>query len=259
MVKPLKINLNTQREILQEGAQKSISTSAGPPLRVGRMRTDYFLPELNLGAANDAQKKSSPQVQKVVSRINKFIENIADDYFLLGLHLLSLHSLLKESKLTTEQIKSWYAENINMPYSSAMQCRKVAEVYSANPELIGRYTASGAYLLSSCNTPEEREEIWQEARGKKPAPSIRDLRETLKHARERQALELQTAEREKTEKEESGEKYRMMPAKIRESLLTISLYCDSFVACEKPLEQAKMRKVLLDSLRIFLKEMEETV
>ena len=259
MVKPLKINLNTQREILQEGAQKSISTSAGPPLRVGRMKTDFFLPELNLGAAKDAPKKSSPQVQKVVSRINKFIENIADDYFLLGLHLLSLHSLLKESKLTTEQIKSWYAENINMPYSSAMQCRKVAEVYSANPELIGRYTASGAYLLSSCKTPEEREEIWQEARGEKPAPSIRDLRETLKRARERQALELQTAEREKTEKEESGEKYRMMPAKIRESLLTISLYCDSFVACEKPLEQAKMRKVLLDSLRIILKEMEETV
>jgi hypothetical protein len=29
MVKPLKINLNTQREILQEGVQKSISTSAG--------------------------------------------------------------------------------------------------------------------------------------------------------------------------------------------------------------------------------------
>ncbi len=259
MVKPLKINLNTQREILQEGAQKSISTSTGSPLRVGRMKTDFFLPELNLGAAKDAQKKSSPQVQKVVSRINKFIENIADDYFLLGLHLLSLHSLLKESKLTTEQIKSWYAENINMPYSSAMQCRKVAEVYSANPELIGRYTASGAYLLSSCKTPEEREEIWQEARGEKPAPSIRDLRETLKRARERQALELQTAEREKTEKEESVEKYRMMPAKIRESLLTISLYCDSFVACEKPLEQAKMRKVLLDSLRIFLKEMEETV
>ena len=259
MVKPLKINLNTQREILQEGAQKSISTSAGPPLRVGRMKTDFFLPELNLGAAKDAPKKSSPQVQKVVSRINKFIENIADDYFLLGLHLISLHSLLKESKLTTEQIKSWYAENINMPYSSAMQCRKVAEVYSANPELIGRYTASGAYLLSSCKTPEEREEIWQEARREKPAPSIRDLRETLKLARERQALERQTVGREKTEKEESGEKYRMMPAKIRESLLTISLYCDSFVACEKPLEQAKMRKVLLDSLRIFLKEMEETV
>ena len=259
MVKPLKINLNTQREILQEGAHKSISTSAGPPLRVGRMKTDFFLPELNLGAAKDAPKKSSPQVQKVVSRINKFIENIADDYFLLGLHLLSLHSLLKESKLTTEQIKSWYAENINMPYSSAMQCRKVAEVYSANPELIGRYTASGAYLLSSCKTPEEREEIWQEARGEKPAPSIRDLRETLKLARERQALERQMAEREKTEKEESGDKYRMVPAKIRESLLTISLYCDSFVACEEPLEQAQMRKVLIDYLRIILKEMEETV
>ncbi|GIT70960.1 MAG: hypothetical protein Ct9H300mP28_07740 [Pseudomonadota bacterium] len=74
----------------------------------------------------------------MVNRINKYIENIADDYFLLGLHLISLHSLLRESKLTTEQIKTWYAENINMPYSSAMQCRKVAEVYASNPELITR-------------------------------------------------------------------------------------------------------------------------
>ena len=90
MVKPLKINLNTQREILQEGAQKSISVSAGPQLRVGRMKTDFFLPELNLGVSKDAPKKSSPQVQKVVSRINKFIENIADDYFLLGLHFHSM-------------------------------------------------------------------------------------------------------------------------------------------------------------------------
>ena len=55
-----------------------------------------------------------PQVQTVLNRINKYIENIADDYFLLGLHLISLHALLRESELTTEQIKSWYAENINM-------------------------------------------------------------------------------------------------------------------------------------------------
>ena len=43
-----------------------------------------------------------------------------------------------------------HISDINMPYSSAMQCKKVAEVYSENPELIGRYSASGAYLLSSC-------------------------------------------------------------------------------------------------------------
>ena len=152
MSKALKINLNSQREIRQEGAQDPKSIPASSTLPVGRIKTDFFLPELNLDAVEDSTEKSSPQVQKVVSRINKFIENIADDYFLLGLHLISLHSLLKESKLNTEQIRSWYAENINMPYSSAMQCRKVADVYSANPEQIGRYTASGAYLLSSCKT-----------------------------------------------------------------------------------------------------------
>jgi len=146
-----------------------------------------------------------------------------------------------------------------MPYSSAMQCRKVADVYSANPEQIGRYTASGAYLLSSCKTPEEREEIWQEARGEKSAPSIRELRETLKRVRERQALEQLELEDVNTERENSVNKFRMTPDKIHESLQTISHYCDSFVACEKPVEQAEMREVLLDSLRILLKDLEETV
>ena len=259
MSKALKINLNSQREIRQEGAQDPKSIPASSTLPVGRIKTDFFLPELNLDTVEDSTEKSSPQVQKVVSRINKFIENIADDYFLLGLHLISLHSLLKESKLNTEQIRSWYAENINMPYSSAMQCRKVADVYSAKPEQIGRYTASGAYLLSSCKSPEEREEIWQEARGEKSAPSIRELRETLKRVRERQALEQLELEDVNTERENSVNKFRMTPDKIHESLQTISHYCDSFVACEKPVEQAEMREVLLDSLRILLKDLEETV
>ena len=257
MSKALKIILNSQREIQQEGAQIAKSFSENSTLPVGRIKTDFFLPELYSETIENSTKNSSLQVQKVVSRINKFVENIADDYFLLGLHLISLHSLLKESKLNTEQIKSWYAENINMPYSSAMQCRKVAEVYSENPELIGRYTASGAYLLSSCNTQEEREEIWQEARGEKSVPSIRELRETLKRARERWVLEQQGLEDVKNKN--SVNKFRMTPDTIHESLQTISHYCDSFVACEKPVEQAEMREVLLDSLRILLKDLEETV
>ena len=259
MSKALKINLGSQREIQQEGVQQNISAAENTPLPVGRLQTNFFLPELNLDAAENSAQKSSPPVQKVVSSINKFIENIADDYFLLGLHLISLHSLLKESKLTTEQIKSWYAENINMPYSSAMQCRKVAEVYSANPELIGRYTATGAYLLSSCKTPEEREEIWQEARGEKSAPSIRELRETLKRVRERQALEHPEDDEIKAEMAAAGEKYRMSPNKIRESLQIISIYCDNFAACDKIEEQIEMRKILLDSVRTFLRDLEETV
>jgi len=257
--KALKIILNSQSEIQQEGVRNPKSLTENSALPVGRIKTDFFLPELNLDTIENSTKNSSLQVQKVVSRINKFIENIADDYFLLGLHLISLHSLLKESKLNTEQIRSWYAENINMPYSSAMQCRKVAEVYSENPELIGRYTASGAYLLSSCNTPEEREEIWQKARGEKSVPSIRELRETLKGARERWALEQQESEVVKNKNENSVKKFWMTPGKIHESLQTISDYCDSFVACEKPNEQYKMREILLDSLRKFIKNLEKTV
>ena len=257
MSKALDINLGSQREIKREGNRKNVSIPAAPTIPVGRLRTNFYLPELNIDATEDSPQKSSPPVQKVVSRINKFIENIADDYFLLGLHLISLHSLLRESKLTTTQIKLWYAENINMPYSSAMQCRKVAEVYAGNPELIGRYTASGAYILSSCNTPEEREEIWQEAKGEKSAPSIRALRETLKRIREKRALEQLEDEELKTQKGVSVEKYRMSPDKIRESLQSITAYFDNFAACEKIAEQAKMREILLNSLKLLLKNLEQ--
>ncbi|MBT3715650.1 MAG: hypothetical protein HOG45_03710 [Deltaproteobacteria bacterium] len=62
-----------------------------------------------------------------------------------------------------------------------------------------------------------------------------------------------------TEIEISANKFRMTPDKIHESLQTISHYCDSFVACEKPVEQDEMREVLRDSLRILLKNLEETV
>jgi hypothetical protein len=257
MSKALDINLGSQREIKREGTRKNVSIPAAPTLPVGRLRTNFYLPELNIDATEDSPEKSSPPVQNVVSRINKFIENIADDYFLLGLHLISLHSLLRESKLTTAQIQSWYAENINMPYSSAMQCRKVAEVYSGDPELIGRYTASGAYLLSSCKTPEEREEIWREARGEKPAPSIKELRETLKRVREKQALEQFEDEELIAEKKICVGKYRMSPSKIRESIQSISVYCDNFVVCEKTEEQLEMRESLANSVRILLKNLEQ--
>jgi len=259
MSKALNINLASQREIKREGTKKNVSIPAAPSLPVGRMQTHFYLPELNIDSTEASPQKSSAPVQKVVSRINKFIENIADDYFLLGLHLISLHSLLRESKLTTAQIKSWYTENINMPYSSAMQCRKVAEVYSENPELIGRYTASGAYLLSSCKTPEEREEIWQAARGEKSNPSIRELRETLKHVREKQVREQVENEAQKAQKEFAAEKYQMSPDKIRESLLSISADCDKLAACEKIAEQVEMREILRNSVRLLLKNLEQKV
>ena len=257
MSKELKINLNSQREILQEGAQKNFDVSDSSSLPTGRIKKEFFLPELNIDSAKQSLQEGFPQVQTVVKKINKYIENIADDYFLLGLHLISLHSLLRESKLTTEQIKLWYAQNINMPYSSAMQCRKVAEVYEPNPELITRYTASGAYLLSTCRTPEEREEIWQEARGEKKAPSIRELRETLKLVRERKLMEKNGSSELKTSREDSMDKYRMTPEKIKESLQTVSGYFESFVDCENTEDQLVMREKLICSLKKLIKGLQE--
>ena len=257
MSKELKINLNSQREILQEGAQKNLDVSNNSSLPTGRIKKEFFLPELKIDSSLDSLQKGFPKVQTVVNKINKYIENIADDYFLLGLHLISLHSLLKESKLATEQIKSWYAENINMPYSSAMQCRKVAEVYELNPELITRYTASGAYLLSTCRTPEEREEIWQEARGEKNAPSIRQLRETLKHVREKKLLEENGPPKLKTGKEDSVGKYRMSPEKIKDSLQAVNAYFERFADCANQEEQLELRQILISSVKQLLKGMRE--
>ena len=257
MNKELKINLNSQREIQQEGALKNHATRDSSSLPIGRIKKEFFLPELNIDSAQESLQKGYPQVLTVVNKINKYIENIADDYFLLGLHLISLHSLLRESELTTEQIKSWYAENINMPYSSAMQCRKVAEVYESDPEMITRYTASGAYLLSTCSTPEEREEIWQEARGEKNSPSIRELRETLKRVRERKLLEQNGSSKLKTSKEVSVGTYRMSTEKIKESFQTVNGYFESFTNCENPEEQLVMREILISSVKQLLKGLKE--
>ena len=257
MKKQLKINLNSQREIHQEGSYKNYATRDSSSLSIGRIKKEFFIPELNIDSAEQSLKKGYPQVQTVVKKINKYIENIADDYFLLGLHLISLHSLLRESKLNTEQIKFWYAENINMPYSSAMQCRKVAQVYKPNPELITRYTASGAYLLSTCKTPEEREEIWQEARGEKKAPSIKELRDTLKLVRERNLLEQNGSSELKKGREDSVEKYIMTPEKIKESLQTISDCFEKFADFGNTEDQLVMREKLISSLKQLLKGLEE--
>ena len=257
MNKELKINLNSQREIQQEGAQKNYGARDSSSLPIGRIKKEFFLPQLNIDSAQESLQKGYPRVQTVVDRINKYIENIADDYFLLGLHLISLHSLLKESKLTTEQIKSWYVENINMPYSSAMQCRKVADVYESNPDLITRYTASGAYLLSTCRTPEEREEIWLEARGEKKAPSIRKLRETLKLVRERKLLEQNSSSKLKTSSEDSVGAYRMTTEKIKESFQKVSGHFEMFTDCENPEDQLVMREKLITSVKQLLKGLQE--
>ena len=76
MSKGLKINLLSQREIRREGTKKNVSIPAAPSLPVGRIQTLFYLPELKIDSTEDSPQESSPPVQKVISRINKFIENI---------------------------------------------------------------------------------------------------------------------------------------------------------------------------------------
>ena len=259
MSKAFKINLGSQREIKREGSKEKVSFTENLEIPIGRIGTHFFLPELDLDSAEASAKKITAPVRRVVSRINKFIENIADDYFLLGLHLISLHVLLRESKLSTEQIKTWYAENINMPYSSAMQCRKVAEVYSDDPELIARYTATGAYLLSSCKTADEREKIWQEARGEKISPSIRELRETLKVFRENKEIKKYRHDALEKESDTDKEIFLMSPNEIRISLGLILDCCDNLSSCEKVEDKTKIYETLLKSVRTLLNNLEKKV
>ena len=47
MGKVLKINLGSQREIKQEGVKKSFSDASSTSLPVGKIRTNFFLPELS--------------------------------------------------------------------------------------------------------------------------------------------------------------------------------------------------------------------
>ena len=257
MGKVLKINLDSQNEIEQEGSKGNLPDTSKNSISVGKVRTNFFLPDIKLEAPIDTSQEIAPPIKKVVGKINKFIENIADDYFLLGLHLISLHALLKESKLTSDQIKFWYAENINMPYSSAMQCKKVAEVYSESPELIGRYTASGAYLLSSCTTAEEREEIWKKARGEKPTASVRDIRETLKLYRSKKLFYNNENEFKIDEKFDLDSKELALQFKIRKSLEKITVYSESFFSIQNSEYKEKTRKDLLDSVKIFLQYLED--
>ena len=84
MSKSLKINLLSQSEIRREGTKRNVSIPAAPSLPVGRMQPLFYLPELKIDSTEGLPKESSPRVQKVISRINKFIENIADDYFCWG-------------------------------------------------------------------------------------------------------------------------------------------------------------------------------
>ncbi len=182
MAKQLDVTFTPQSQIQVEHLSQK---SKGVP--VGSREPRFNLPDLP-DLTETKLDGDHPQALQMVTRINRFIENIADDYFLLGLHLIVLHKMLKGSQMTTAQIKAWYLDKINMPYSSAMQCKKVAEVYEDSPNLIERYGASGAYLLTTLNSHEEREKVWIQACGEKATASIASLRQELKHWHQKQIL-----------------------------------------------------------------------
>ena len=65
MNKELKINLNSQREIQQEGAKKNYTTRDSSSLLIGRIKKEFFLPELNIDSAQESLQKGYPQVRTV--------------------------------------------------------------------------------------------------------------------------------------------------------------------------------------------------
>lgn len=248
MARSLDFNLLSQKEIKQEGT----ATKKKRKLMVGQRRIDFSIPEFSLALNSDGTPKDATQSGKIIEKINKYIENIADDYFLLGVHLSALHKLLKQSKLNIEQIKSWYAENINMPYSSAMQCKKIAEVYADDPELINRYSASGAYLLSSFKTPEEREEIWKEACGDQETASIRDLRQVIKQRREKQIPAI-------VEPPNIQIEYKMSSVEIHEAFNNLMKDVKTLLESKKTEDRYSQRKQLIQAMRKLITRMDEQI
>lgn len=246
MARRLKLNLIPQSEIRKEGE----NSPTEEVLAVGKVQTEFFIPEVELNYSEDIAE-GGPQIDHLVGRINKYVENIADDYFLLGLHLIALHKLLKQSNLNTDQVKSWYIENIDMPYSSAMQCKKVAEVYQDNPSLIGRYTASGAYLLSGCQSHEEREAIWNQARSGKEEPSVRDLRTVLKQRKE---IELQ--QRNDALPPVPSE-FLMDETSIYENLQYLLTQANLLIGEQDEEKRIKERQTLIASMKSLIHQMEQ--
>ncbi len=246
MAKTLNFDLTSQSDIPQDGLVSKKKT----PIPVGRRQIDFSIPYYDPELGQDVVLQNTSQAEKIVDKINQYIENIADDYFLLGVHLIALHKLLKESRLSIDQIKEWYVENINMPYSSAMQCKKVAEVYADQPELINRYTASGAYLLSNCATHEDREALWQEACGDKSSASIRDLRAVLKKRRE---LDLQLEEKQPS----LQLNYKMNESEIHQVFVELTKETKKLVGCSELQERAELRQYLIRTIRKLAHQMGE--
>ena len=213
---------------------------------VGSREPRFALPELPELTETELDG-DHPQALQIVAKINRYIENIADDYFLLGLHLMALHKMLKGSQMTTPQIKAWYLDKVNMPYSSAMQCKKVAEIYEDSPNLIERYGASSAYLLTTLNSHEERELVWNKACGEKATASVASLRQELKEWHQKQILLTPEKEPVKNVNEKDGLILKQLKELIPELKMLQALSLE---------ERAVQRKKYAKQLRLLAEQLE---
>ena len=57
MNKKLKINLNSQREIQQEGSRKNFATIDSSAMPIGRIKKEFFLAKLNIDFAKESLQK----------------------------------------------------------------------------------------------------------------------------------------------------------------------------------------------------------
>ena len=114
--------------------------------------------------------------------------------------------------------------------------------------MINRYTASGAYLLSSYKSHEERETIWQEACGKKTTASIRELRAVLKKRQERDPLSTATAQ-------QSAPHYQMAEIEIHEAFIKLSQEAKKLRYSSEP-QRLEQRRRLIRATRELLRQME---
>ena len=111
-------------------------------------------------------------------------------------------------------------------------------------------------MLTTCADHEEREAIWQQAKGDKDAPSVRDLRVALREFKEQQLLPGMEEDAD-VAVAVSVPQYRMGTQQIHESLQHLSRYCEQLSISTDESEQLEMRQALLEAVQRLLEQMQE--